>query len=345
MPHDIDYTPAERRIWEREFADFVPEQVFDAHIHIMRRDSFHGDVPADDFRQKFGGEFRWEQWRAYSRACFPERRVGCNAFGFPDRKTDRDRADAYIGSGADGVENFGMALTDPVESAAVLARRVQCNRLIGYKPYWNMVTGKPASEVTIADMLPDAQLEEAGKHRWIVTLHIPRPGRLADPVNQRDMVAVCRRHPEVTFLFAHIGRAYFRSNVEGFLDGIAACPNAWLDTAMVNHEGVLAYAFRHFPRERMVFGSDAPIAFLRGKSIEVNEQYAYLMAEPYAIGTSVSAIGSPLTFTTFYYEQLRGIRAAARDAGLTPREVENFFAANAVALFRSVYQHNYGVQP
>ena len=67
MQHTIDYTPADRRIWEREFADFVPERVFDAHIHIMRQDSFKGAVAPDDFRGKFGGEFTWEQWDEYAR--------------------------------------------------------------------------------------------------------------------------------------------------------------------------------------------------------------------------------------------------------------------------------------
>ncbi|HRT30671.1 MAG TPA: amidohydrolase family protein, partial [Kiritimatiellia bacterium] len=175
-----------------------------------------------------------------------------------------------------------------------------------------------------------------------ITLHIPREERLADPVNQRQMVEICRRYPNATIIFAHIGRAYYLSNVTGFLDGIAACGNAYIDTAMVNHEGVLEYAFRHFPRERILFGSDAPIAFLRGKSVEVNNQYAYLMGEDYAIGSAIYDAAHAVRFTFFYYEQLRGIRTAAERAGLSRQEIENLFFNTAFHLFRSVAERNYG---
>ncbi|MBO4405996.1 MAG: amidohydrolase family protein, partial [Alphaproteobacteria bacterium] len=79
-------------------------------------------------------------------------------------------------------------------------------RLIGYKPYWNFVRDKEANDIRIFDMLPAPLLELADERRWIITLHISRAGRLADPVNQRDMVEACRRYPNITFIYAHIGR-------------------------------------------------------------------------------------------------------------------------------------------
>jgi hypothetical protein len=146
----------------------------------------------------------------------------------------------------------------------------------------------------------------------------------------------------VKIIFAHIGRAYYLSNVIGFLDGIAACPNAYVDSAMVNHEGVLEYTFRNFPRNRILFGSDAPVAFLRGKSVEINNQYAYLMGEEYAIGTSIHDARHAVSFTTFFYEQLRGIKLAAERAGWSGREVEDFFFNNASRLFLEVAARNCG---
>jgi predicted TIM-barrel fold metal-dependent hydrolase len=179
-------------------------------------------------------------------------------------------------------------------------------------------------------------MEVANELGLVIMLHIPRPGRLADPVNQTEMVVLCQRYPNVQIIFAHVGRAYFLSNAVGFLDGIAACPNAWIDTSMVNHEGVLEYAFRTFPKERILFGSDAPFALVRGKSVEVNNQYAYLVGEDYAMGATLYDADSPVTFTTFYYEQLRGIKLAAERAGLTKQEVEDLFFNNANNLFRGI---------
>jgi len=172
-------------------------------------------------------------------------------------------------------------------------------------------------------------------------LHIPRPGRLADPLNQTQMVELCDRYPNARIIFAHIGRAYYLSNVVGYLDGIAACPNAYIDTAMINHEGVLEYAFRNYPRDRILFGADAPYALVRGKSVEINNQYAYLVGEEYDLGTGIYDAAGAVSYTTFYYEQLRGIKLAAERAGLTEQEIEDFFFNNADRLFRAVMRENY----
>ena len=97
---------------------------------------------------------------------------------------------------------------------------------------------------------------------------------------------------------------------------------------MINHEGILKYTFDHFPAERVLFGSDAPISFLRGKSVEINNQYAYLMGEDYAVGTSMVDTTGTVKFTTFFYEQLRAIINA------TPKEhLANVLNNNAQRVF------------
>jgi len=328
----------------RELRDFLPPRIFDAHIHLFDRSCLMPGAafPPTHFCQKFGGVFTLEECLAWAAASLPEQEYHLNSFGDPSRQSDLDASAAYTGRISDNQRSFGMALVSPQDPVESVIRRVEDNRLIGYKPYLNFVTGKPAADITIDDMLPAAQMEAADARGLAITLHIPRPGRLADPLNQQQMVAICRRYPRTKIIFAHIGRAYFLANVVGFLDGIAACPNAFLDTAMVNHEGVLAYAFRHFPRERILFGSDAPVAFLRGKSVEINNQYAYLMGEPYDIGTALHDPRNLIRFTTFFFEQLRGIRLAAQQAGLSRSEVENLFFDNASRLFSEIATRLHG---
>ena len=36
-PPAIDYTKHDRQIWEEELAGFLPERLFDAHIHLLNR--------------------------------------------------------------------------------------------------------------------------------------------------------------------------------------------------------------------------------------------------------------------------------------------------------------------
>ena len=340
----VDYTDADRQVYDRELKGFLPEKMFDAHVHVFDTSCL---VPGYTFPpkhvyQKVGGVFTLEQCLEWAAALLPEQAFSMNCFGQPSCDTNLEKAADYCGSIADNRRCFAMALVSPRDSAETVIRRVERNRLIGYKPYLDFVDWKEKRDVTIHDMLPAAQMEAADARGLAVTLHIPRPGRLGDPVNQRQMVELCRRYPRAKILFAHIGRAYALGNVVGFLDGIAACPNAYIDTAMVNHEGVLEYAFRNFPKDRILFGSDAPIAFLRGKSVEINNRYAYLMAEDYAIGTSIYDADHAVTFTSFFYEQLRGIKRAAERAALSRDDIENIFFNTADRLFRAVATHNYG---
>jgi predicted TIM-barrel fold metal-dependent hydrolase len=337
----VDVNDADRAIYERELREFLPARVFDAHVHLFDRDCLKPDTrfPATSCYQKFGGVFTLEQYRDWIERLLPAQDVSLCGFGHPFPESDLDASADYLGSVADGRRVFGLALVSPRDTAEAVIRRVTRNRLCGYKPYPALVEGKAPADVTLFDMLPAAHMEAADARGLAVTVHIPRPGRLADPLNQAQMVELCRRYPRAQIIFAHVGRAYFLSGVTGLLDGLASCPNAYVDTAMVNHEGVLEHAFRRFPRERILFGSDAPIAFLRGKSVEVNNQYAYLMGEPYDIGSCVRDSSGALAYTFFFYEQLRGLKLGAERAGLSRREVEGLFFNNADRLFRAAAGH------
>ena len=340
---NIDFSEADRQIYDRELRGFLPAKMFDAHVHLFDRSCLMPDVkfPPRHCYQKVGGVFSLEQYQAWTATILPEQELHLNSFGHPAYESDLEASADFAGRISDNRRIFGMAMVSPRDTAEAVIRRVERNRLIGYKPYLTFVEGKEAREITLHDMLPAALMQAADERGLAVTLHIPRPGRLADPVNQAQMVELCRRYPGVKIIFAHIGRAYYLSSVVGFLHGIAACPNAYIDTAMINHEGVLEYTFRNFPRDRILFGSDAPIALLRGKSVEINNQYAYLMGEDYEIGTSIYDARHAVAFTTFFYEQLRGIKLAAERAGLSRGDVEDLFFNNAHRLFGSVAARNY----
>ncbi len=307
------FADADREIYERELRDFLPAKIFDSHVHMFDRSCLVAEFefPPRNVYQKFGGAFTIAQCEAWVQSLLPQQEFHLNSFGYPFYDSDLDASAAYTGSISDNRRYFGMALVSPRDNVAAVARRVEANQLVGYKPYLEFVEGKPKEQITIEDMLPAGQMEWADDRGLAITLHIPRSTRMADPINQRQMIEYCCRYKNVRFIFAHVGRAYSMNYVIGLLDTIANCPNAYLDTAMVNHEGVLEYALLHYPRERILFGSDAPIAFLNGKSVEINNQYAYLMGENYEIGTSIYDANHAVKFTTFFYEQLRGLKLAA----------------------------------
>ena len=328
----------DREIYEKELRDWLPKKIFDSHVHIFDETNYKTGfkLPEKSCYQKFGGTFTLEQCMEIAEVLLPDQEYSVNCFGSPDAQADLEAACKYTGSISDNKRVFGMALISPKDDIATVKRRIQDYGLIGYKPYRNFVDWMDYEDVTIFDMLTEEQMDFANQKGLAITLHIPKATRLADPCNQRQMVEICERYPNAKIIFAHIGRAYYMDNVIGFLGKISKCENAYMDTAMVNHPGVLEYAFNNFPRERIVFGTDAPIAFLRGKSVEINNQYAYLMGENYAIGSTIYDVNHVIQFTTFLYEQLRGIKEATEKAGFSRKELENFFYNNIYNLLSSV---------
>ena len=316
-----------------EILDFLPEEIFDVHVHVF-------DVPvetlgAKDFRRKFNGRFTAADYFASAAAELPGKQFSINCFGMPESGADCPAADRFTAASVDLARIFGLALTRPEEPAAELEKRLRAGRLCGLKPYPDLAAGgKAVADVELREMLSAEQLELADRHGWAVTIHLPRKLRLPDPLNRTQLEAWLRRYPNVKFIIAHLGRSYFFKGIEGELDRFIPYENAYFDTAMINHDRVLEYAFRKFPRERLLFGTDAPISLLLGKALEINDQYLYLMGEDYAIGTSLDGRNAPIRFTTFFAEQFAGCRTAALAAGLTRHEIENFFCNSGRKLLR-----------
>ena len=339
----IIFNDRDQKVYEDELRDWLPDKIFDAHVHLFSGSCFQDNyvLPPKSSYWKFGGEITIEQYNHINSILLPEQKISTLCFGHPDIHTNIPRADSYVGSICDNKQIFGMTLLSPKTSIEEVKKCVLENKFIGYKPYRNFVDWMDYEDVTINDMLTKEQMELADEMGLAVTLHIPKAKRLADPCNQKQMVEICRDYPNAKIIFAHIGRAYYMQNVVGFLDGIADCENAYLDLAMVSHPGVIEYTFKHFPKDKILFGSDAPIAYLRGKSVEINNQYAYLLGEDYQIGNSIYDPNHTVEFTTFMYEELRGIKEACIKSNLEHEEIENIFYNNAFKLFSSIVEKNY----
>ena len=324
----------DRQIYREEMAPFLPPRIFDAHVHVFDKSFFPPDFAFKPLSvyNKFGGEFPLALWRSLMQEILPEQEVWLNCFSTPNLKLNRDCVPEV-----NRKTEFGMVVVSPADPPEVMARRIEAVKAVGVKPYLNLAADfyqKKPNDVEIRDMLTPGQLEYLNAKGLAITLHIPRSGRFADPVNQRQMVEICEKYPNIKIIFAHIGRAYFMRNIlDSNIDELARIPNAYFDTAMVNSTEILRYAADHFPVDRILFGTDSPIALLRGKSVEINNQYAYLMGENYKIGTAIIDTDGAVQFTTFFYEQLRAMIAAFPGAAL-----EQVLFNNAKQLFTGISQ-------
>ena len=56
-------------------------------------------------------------------------------------------------------------------------------------------------------------------------LHIPRPGRMKDPVNIGQILEIKREFPNVRLIVAHIGRAYTKDDLGDAFEQLKEAPD------------------------------------------------------------------------------------------------------------------------
>jgi len=321
------------KIWNEELDDFVPGRVLDFHVHVFsaatlpegRTFSVAGHpvskYDVDDLKGDLG-DF------------YPGRETLAVCFGHPDPQYDKAENDRYVAEACDRKRFFPLRLIDPAEDPKAVRSDVTQRGFLGFKPYLDYVAKQDREQVEIHDMLPEAIMRVADELGLIVMLHIPRKARLADAVNQRQISELCAAWPGARIVLAHIGRAYFLKNVVGNLERLGDLPNLYVDLAMLNNWEVLEHTFRVFPPERILYGTDIPIALAPGKSVEINDQYTYVTPVPWHL--SISDDHRKLVFTSFLYEELRAIRKAVERLALGRDFVEGVFHDNGMRLLETV---------
>lgn len=323
-----------RLIFEREFQDFLPERILDFHVHIFS----DGVLPRGQQYSCAGhplAKYDLDDLCRDLPVIYPGRETYAVCFGLPRPDYNRELNNRYLAASCDKKRFFPLRLFDPLNDTPEETRRdILSAGFLGLKPYLDYVRKSNPAQVEIFEMLPPWAMKIVNELALIVMLHIPRPQRLADPLNQRQIMELCQAYPRAKIVLAHVGRAYYLSNVVGHLDKLAGLPNLWFDLAMLNNWEVLEYLFRTASSDKVLYATDLPIAIAPGKSVEVNDQYTYLTPVPWKL--SVCDTRGKLVFTSFLYEELRAIRKATERLGLGRDFLEALFYTNGKRLLESV---------
>ena len=75
--------------------------------------------------------------------------------------------------------------------------------------------------------------------------------------------------PGAKIVLAHCGRCYLPAEMEKAIGSARGMPNVFLDTSMVMDEAVLQMVFDSIDSSRVVYGTDLPIAAMRGRRVRV----------------------------------------------------------------------------
>jgi len=325
------YASVDQVIFAEELADWLPARIFDVHTHLWLPEHclrpFREERVGLIFEAESVSVAELEE--AYS-LLFPGRAVDYLAFGMPLTIIDREANNAYVGANIDRQHHYGLLVPGLQDDAETLWTQIKTGGFSGFKPYLSYVTWKDIEAIRVRDFVTPAMLEVAHIHGLIVMLHVPRNTRLPDPDTLADLEWIAATYPNARVILAHGGRAYSRALIERAIEHVAVLPNMYFDFSVVQAAEVVEVICERMPVGRVMYGSDIPVATVRGLLFMLNGQRVTLTRKPFP--WSVSNLNNPLKCTFMGYEQLRAMKSACDTLRWNAAQVEALFYGNARAL-------------
>ena len=325
-----------KRVYEEELRDWLPDRIIDCHVHISHSE-FTGEVSPERHAQIWAMEVApheptWELLRTDYQTLFPGKELWTLAFGNVYREVDIEANNDYVLAGGQDPVNKArvLAVTRPEWDAERIVELLQ-QGFLGIKPYPDLA---PAGmeNASIYDFLPREHLAAADEAGAIVMLHLPRPARLGDPENVKELLEIHESYPAVKLIVAHIGRSYCLPTAQSGLPALADAKGIYFDTAANLNADVFAYALETIGQERILFGSDLPVMLMLGVREHVGEKYINYTDGDYSWNTNRKSPEEEANYTYFLYEELRAIKDAIKRTGLGEEAVQRVFYSNCADL-------------
>lgn len=335
--HTVD---EDRSFYDAEIAPFLPPTVLDFHAHTWDARAWgashwHAGRPGAAYMvtERF---YPPEQLLADGRAAFPDREYRAVCFGYPTPDADNERDTTYVAAagrrrGLYPLVVAGKTLAVPAER---LRERVVRDAFLGFKVYLDW-RGDDYGDRAVEDMLGPNEMDLANELELVVLLHVPRSGRLADPVTQRGVRWLAERWPRARIVLAHCGRCYLPAEMERAVDSIRDLPNVWLDTSMVMEEGVFAVLFAAVDSSRVLYATDFPVAAMKGRRVRVRDHWVDVVQGDNP-DSAYRVKASGIRVTMMAREIVIAIRDGARRAGIGSEALRAVFYDNGMRVLAGV---------
>ncbi len=333
MPHPyFELNDVDRRFWGERIEPWLPERVIDAHRHVNLAEHLGPDVPSvgpPKFPDEIAGPESIELARDAYRDLLPGREVEFLCFGSPRTNGLFEANNAYLSAGLAGSGSAALALTPPTWDQETLLAQLRQPGIIGAKPYERLDPNWDGRDVSVFDFMPHHQLEVLNDLGAWLTLHLPRAERLADPANIAEVLEIRRRYPNIALVIAHLGRSYSGYYARAGFPPLADDPGILFDTSAVLNPAVLAMALDRFGPERLMFATDQPIFYMRGRRTWSGNKYVNLISDDYSWNTDRQPPEVEAGYTLSVYEMIAALGDTIRAMGYLEDTVEDIFQGNA----------------
>jgi len=346
LHHVWQYTDVDREFWRLHLEDWMPLRIFDAHTHV-NEPRFRLVEPSEEKRrQHWVAEVSEPIGAADAARChdivFPGREFSCLAFGHPSLAYDVEASNAALHHECVNRGWHQLVVTRPDWNADQLAQQLDLPNTLGVKPYYALIPGQdPATrdkflEASIFDYLTHEHLEVLDQRGAWVTLHVPKGARLGHPDNIAEIKRIRREYPRVILVVAHFGRCYTLPHAEEALPQLAGDEGIYFDNSAVLNPSVHRLAMRLFGPERILYGTDNPIFYMRGRRQWKGTSYINRTDYPFHFNKDREPHDVEAKYTLYMYEALLAIKQAASDLGMGSRAMEAIFHGNARRLIDTV---------
>lgn len=342
----LEIKPVDQAFYEKRIKSFLPNKIIDIHTHIWleRFINIEKNSPTRmlTWPELVAKDNSVEELMETYELMFPGKSVTPMIFSNLGPGDDFAAANQYVQACS---EKFGfpsLIFAAPQWDSKKFEDNIIKGGFLGCKVYLNMAESYiPEKEIRIFDFLPHHQLEVLEKHGWIVMLHIPRDGRMKDPVNLAQMLEIEKRYPNVKVIIAHVGRCYCPEDLGNAFEVLSETRNMLFDFSANTNQFVFEQLIKAVGPKRILFGSDMPILRMRARRICENGNYVNLVPEGlYGDVSGDSHMrgvrgeqAEALTF--FMYEEIDAFRCASHATGLGKSDIEDIFYYNAAKLLEN----------
>ncbi len=338
MPDCFAYDQKDALFYDQNIRDRLPKKLVDAHCHVNLPSHVGPLDPADiagDWALQCGVELPAERAKSILRTLFPDARTNCLALPLPLEQANMAANNSYLAELFTRLGEPALMAVKPQWSPEQVEHDLLAGRFNGFKPYLSFARSIAPAQLRISDYLPETQLAIANRHSKVVLLHLPRPERLADDDNIRDLRMIVERYPDLRLVLAHLGRSF---NVDFLREGLVklgdAASRLYFDTAAVLNPEVYALAFEKLRPDQILFGTDMPFMLWHGRRRWTERTYINLCREDFPWNRHLEP-ELETDYTLFIYEQVKVILDVTGQAGTDRDRLRTaVFSGNAEKVYR-----------
>ena len=315
--------------------DFLPDKIFDAHVHLYDSSFAPGIAKGSGFRVSHKADF--QDYLDFMKPLFGERKQIRGNFitapdetmAMPDSPNRKASVEFLAGQLTQFPGNVGEVIVGPEDTAEEIEKLLVHPDIRGLKCYHVTAKKKPTNQASIGEYLPESAWRVADQRGLVITLHLVKDLALADPANYEYILQMAKRYPNAKLILAHCARAFAAWTGIETVDKLKHLDNVYYDFSAICESPAMFQILHKVGKGKCMWGSDFPVCRMSGKAISLADGFYWISARDLERMSGTNGIH----YWQYATENLMAVRQACLMLDMTDDQIEDLFWNNAMTLF------------